>query len=104
MDGRELKLQPGSLLSIEAGEAREISNPGREPLVTINVYALPTYGRDRSVSTASPSPRGGRGVTGEGETRRTSHFSRLASEEAGRPPAYLGAGSTFIAPACPRAP
>jgi len=43
VDGRKLTLESGSLLLIEAGEAHEISNPGQEPLVTINVYAPPAY-------------------------------------------------------------
>ena len=37
------RLGRGSLLLIEAGEAHEIHNTGRTPLVTINVYAPPAY-------------------------------------------------------------
>ncbi len=43
VDGRTLELEPGVLLLIETGEAHEVSNPGGEPLVTINVYAPPAY-------------------------------------------------------------
>jgi len=43
VEGREVKLAGGSLLLIEAGETHEIRNPGRRPLVTINVYAPPAY-------------------------------------------------------------
>lgn len=41
--GRTLDLGAGSLLLIEAGEPHEITNTGREPLVTVNVYAPPAY-------------------------------------------------------------
>jgi len=41
--GRTLDLEPGALLLIEAGETHEIANPGRDPLVTINIYAPPVY-------------------------------------------------------------
>lgn len=41
--GRTVEFGPGWLLLIEAGETHEISNPGQEPLVTINVYAPPAY-------------------------------------------------------------
>jgi mannose-6-phosphate isomerase-like protein (cupin superfamily) len=43
VDGRTHPLKAGSLLLIEAGETHEISNPQREPLVTINVYAPPAH-------------------------------------------------------------
>jgi mannose-6-phosphate isomerase-like protein (cupin superfamily) len=36
-------LAPGGLLLIEAGEPHEISNAGRVPLATVNVYAPPAY-------------------------------------------------------------
>ncbi len=41
--GRAVDLEAGSLLLIEAGEPHEITNTGREPLVTVNVYAPPAY-------------------------------------------------------------
>lgn len=41
--GRKVPLESGSLLLIEAGEVHEIKNSGAQPLVTINVYAPPTY-------------------------------------------------------------
>jgi mannose-6-phosphate isomerase-like protein (cupin superfamily) len=40
---REVRLQRGTLLLIEAGEAHEIENTGREPLETLNFYAPPEY-------------------------------------------------------------
>lgn len=44
--GRKVvRLAPGSLLLIEAGEAHEIANDGAEPLKTINVYTPPEYER-----------------------------------------------------------
>ena len=43
VEGRTAKLAAGSLLLIEAGETHEITNTGRRPLVTINVYAPPAY-------------------------------------------------------------
>jgi mannose-6-phosphate isomerase-like protein (cupin superfamily) len=43
VSGRALTLEPGALLLIEAGEPHEISNPGGEPLVTVNIYSPPVY-------------------------------------------------------------
>jgi mannose-6-phosphate isomerase-like protein (cupin superfamily) len=43
VEGRKLDLAPGVLLLIEAGERHQIDNPGKEPLVTVNVYAPPAY-------------------------------------------------------------
>jgi mannose-6-phosphate isomerase-like protein (cupin superfamily) len=43
VDGKTLDLAAGSLLLIEAGEAHQISNPQRDPLVTINIYAPSAY-------------------------------------------------------------
>lgn len=43
VNGREVKLTPGSLLLIEAGEAHQIDNTGDEPLETLNFYAPPEY-------------------------------------------------------------
>ncbi len=43
VEGRSLRLAQGSLLLIEAGETHEITNTGRRPLITINVYAPPAY-------------------------------------------------------------
>lgn len=40
---RKIRLKPGSLLLINAGETHEIMNDGRQPLVTINIYAPPAY-------------------------------------------------------------
>jgi mannose-6-phosphate isomerase-like protein (cupin superfamily) len=36
-------LRPHSLLLIEKGEVHQISNTGRRPLVTLNVYSPPAY-------------------------------------------------------------
>ena len=43
VEGREVELQPGTLLLIEAGEAHEVSAAGGAPLRTVNVYAPPAY-------------------------------------------------------------
>lgn len=43
ISGRAVKIAQGDLLLIEAGERHEIRNTGREPLVTVNVYAPPEY-------------------------------------------------------------
>ena len=41
--GREVELQPGDLLMIEAGESHEIRNTGLVPFETLNFYAPPAY-------------------------------------------------------------
>lgn len=43
VEGREVGLDAGHLMLIEAGERHEIRNTGEEPLVTVNVYAPPEY-------------------------------------------------------------
>lgn len=43
---RTVALRAGSLLLIEKREPHRISNTGRRPLVTVNVYAPPAYGKD----------------------------------------------------------
>lgn len=43
INGRAVKIVQGDLLLIEAGERHEIRNTGREPLITVNVYAPPEY-------------------------------------------------------------
>jgi mannose-6-phosphate isomerase-like protein (cupin superfamily) len=40
------KLAVGSVLLIEKGEAHVIENTGDMPLVTLNVYSPPAYGKD----------------------------------------------------------
>jgi mannose-6-phosphate isomerase-like protein (cupin superfamily) len=40
---QQVKLGPGSLLLIEAGEPHQIDNTGDTPLETVNVYAPPEY-------------------------------------------------------------
>jgi mannose-6-phosphate isomerase-like protein (cupin superfamily) len=40
---RDVKLEPGTLLLIEAGESHQINNTGTGPLKTINFYAPPAY-------------------------------------------------------------
>ena len=40
---RRVALKADSLLLIEKGEAHQISNTGRSPLVTLNFYAPPAY-------------------------------------------------------------
>jgi mannose-6-phosphate isomerase-like protein (cupin superfamily) len=41
--GEKVKLTPGTLLLIEAGEAHEIVNNGGEPFRTLNIYTPPAY-------------------------------------------------------------
>jgi mannose-6-phosphate isomerase-like protein (cupin superfamily) len=43
VERRRVALESGALLLIEAGERHAISNTGRVPLVTVNVYAPPEY-------------------------------------------------------------
>jgi mannose-6-phosphate isomerase-like protein (cupin superfamily) len=43
VERRMVSLEQGALLLIEAGERHEITNTGRVPLVTVNVYAPPEY-------------------------------------------------------------
>lgn len=43
VEGREVALEPGVLLLIEASEAHEVRGGGDEPLRTLNVYAPPEY-------------------------------------------------------------
>lgn len=40
---RDVPLEAGTLLLIEAGESHEIRNEADEPLQTLNVYAPPEY-------------------------------------------------------------
>ena len=46
INGRRVKLVPGTLLLIEKGEPHEIENTGDVPLVTLNIYAPPAYDDD----------------------------------------------------------
>lgn len=46
VEGRRLKLKPGSLLFVERKERHEIRNTGRAPLRTLNFYSPPAYRRD----------------------------------------------------------
>jgi mannose-6-phosphate isomerase-like protein (cupin superfamily) len=43
VNGEKVKLAPGVLLLIEAGETHEIVNNGAEPFRALNVYAPPAY-------------------------------------------------------------
>lgn len=43
VDDRPVRLTPGHVLLIEAGERHEVKNTGQQPLVTWNVYALPNW-------------------------------------------------------------
>jgi mannose-6-phosphate isomerase-like protein (cupin superfamily) len=43
VEGKEVKLNEGNLLLIEAGETHEIINNGDKPLETLNVYAPIEY-------------------------------------------------------------
>ena len=42
-DGRRVRLEPGSLLLIEAGEAHEIANDSDVPLESLSIYAPREY-------------------------------------------------------------
>jgi mannose-6-phosphate isomerase-like protein (cupin superfamily) len=44
-----IRIREGSLLLIEKGEIHQITNTGRTPLVTLNMYAPPAYGKDGEV-------------------------------------------------------
>jgi mannose-6-phosphate isomerase-like protein (cupin superfamily) len=56
---RRAKLMDGSLLLIEKGEPHQITNTGRRPLVTLNLYAPPAYtsGGDLKVMARVPTLR-----------------------------------------------
>jgi mannose-6-phosphate isomerase-like protein (cupin superfamily) len=43
VNAKRYKLQPGSLLAIEAGDLHEIPNTGSESLQTLNFYVPPAY-------------------------------------------------------------
>jgi mannose-6-phosphate isomerase-like protein (cupin superfamily) len=43
INSRRVPIDSGELLLIEAGQRHEIRNTGKEPLVTVNVYAPPEY-------------------------------------------------------------
>jgi mannose-6-phosphate isomerase-like protein (cupin superfamily) len=43
IEGKEVHLQAGSLLLIEAGESHEIRNEGEHPLETLSLYSPPAY-------------------------------------------------------------
>ncbi len=43
MNGKEIKLKPGSLVLIEKGEMHEIRNTDTNPLQTLNFYVPPAY-------------------------------------------------------------
>ena len=43
INGKEVAVQHGALLLIEAGENHEIKNTGPEPLKTLNFYCPPAY-------------------------------------------------------------
>lgn len=43
VNNRHVNIETGDLLLVEAGERHEIRNTGKEPLVTVNVYAPPEY-------------------------------------------------------------
>ncbi|HEY1555565.1 MAG TPA: cupin domain-containing protein [Kofleriaceae bacterium] len=43
---RRIKLRVGSLLLVERGEAHQIHNAGKTPLVTVNIYVPPAYSPD----------------------------------------------------------
>ena len=46
---RAAGLAAGSLLLIPKGEPHQVTNTGRSPLITLNVYAPPAYSKDGEV-------------------------------------------------------
>jgi mannose-6-phosphate isomerase-like protein (cupin superfamily) len=50
--GRGVRLGEGSLLLVQKGERHQVTNTGRSPLVTLNVYAPPAYTKDGEVRRA----------------------------------------------------
>jgi mannose-6-phosphate isomerase-like protein (cupin superfamily) len=56
--GRSVQLKEGSLLLIEKNEAHQITNTGKSPLVTLNVYAPPAYTEDGEVRPSVGRSRG----------------------------------------------
>jgi mannose-6-phosphate isomerase-like protein (cupin superfamily) len=47
--GRAIALKAGSLLLIEKREPHQITNTGKEPMVTLSFYAPPAYTEDGEV-------------------------------------------------------
>lgn len=43
VDGRDINLEAGDLLLVEAGESHEMANTGSDPLETLNLYVPPAY-------------------------------------------------------------
>ena len=43
VDGRDVALEAGDLVLIEAGEPHEIRNEGTDPVETLNLYVPPAY-------------------------------------------------------------
>ena len=54
--GRRVMLKAGSLLLIEKGEPHLITNTGRKPLVTLNLYCPPAYTAGGEVKPAVAKP------------------------------------------------
>ena len=57
-NGRSVQLKEGALLLIEKNEAHQITNTGKSPLVTLNVYAPPAYTEDGGVRPSVGRSRG----------------------------------------------
>lgn len=56
VNGRRVRLVPGTLLLIERGDVHEVRNSGRATLKTLNVYVPPAYRQDgRPLSRGRPS-------------------------------------------------
>jgi mannose-6-phosphate isomerase-like protein (cupin superfamily) len=45
VNGETVRLRPGTLVLIEAGDRHEIRNTGREQLKTVSIYLPPAYDR-----------------------------------------------------------
>jgi mannose-6-phosphate isomerase-like protein (cupin superfamily) len=56
VEKRRVALKEGSLLLIEKGEAHRITNTGKRPLVTLNLYAPPAYTKGGDLRTVAKIP------------------------------------------------
>jgi len=56
--GRAMRIKEGSLLLIEKNEAHQITNTGKAPLVTLNIYAPPAYTENGEVRASVEGSKG----------------------------------------------
>ena len=55
-NARSIPLKPGSLLVIEKNEAHQITNTGKSPMATLNLYVPPAYTKAGDVKTFARIP------------------------------------------------